>query len=110
MINHNGLTLVSVPNKSPGNIIQIKESPAKNRPKENFIGDDGCFFPNLVHNLAKNGTYSMMKSGFILWNQLDGKLKPNNDNRVCSLANNANTTEPCSSIDQKSTDAMNNGI
>ena len=42
MINHNGLTLVSVPNKSPGNIIQIKESPAKNRPKENFIGyNDG---------------------------------------------------------------------
>ncbi len=110
MIYHNWLTLASVHNKRPGNIIQIKEAPAKNRPKENFIGDDGCFFPNLVHNLAKNGTYNMMKSGFILWNQLDGKLKPNNYRRVCSLANNANTTEHCSSIDQKSTEAMNNGI
>ena len=56
IINQNGLTNLSVPNNIPGNIIHINDNPAKNKPIENFIGDDGCLLPNFTHNHAKNGT------------------------------------------------------
>ena len=51
-----------------------------------------------------------MNNGPILWNKLGAKWNPNNDNLVCSPANKAKTTEPCSSIDQNKTEAMNKGI
>src|SRR5581483_6491334 len=56
--------------------------PMKRRPKANFVGVEGSRWPRRTQSQAKAGERRITKIGWMVRNQLDGKLKPRIEVRV----------------------------
>lgn len=109
--NQSGLTSVVVfPCKIPGSIITTKDKPAKNSPRANLRGVDGCLSPSFVQIHAKIGESVITNTGLSDWKLAGFKFIPQIDKSVLSAAKSANVDEPCSSIIQNSTAIKNNGM